>query len=659
MRRYILASAAALAAAALAACGGGTSSPLPSPTPTPYIGKAVLYVADSGSNAVTIIDPVSFAILATIPVGQEPVAFAQDVGVSNNLYVANKMSGTVSVIDDTTNKVTATIAVGKNPSSMITWGGKVYVANAGSNSISVIDMATNAVVETDSLGTHAPYLIAQDSHGSGDIGDVATANSDGTVTILWPQKQMQVLQTIQVTSGTVTGLLGYGSLGNGSNIGLNFLVSSSGTKNQVVVLGYVNRQWQPTQTYLLSEAPLGGIDWYVDASGNRAIYAMDKNDNRITAIWPLLDDATQSKILGDVIVGRAPVDVASLWTNQTTFVANSGDDTISVVSASYAQTKTIALPQGAIPIKLLLGYNVAASPAPVPTATPTAAPTAAPTVKPTATPTAAPTSTPTTMGNLYVSDYGAHKFDGFALPVSAGAAPFAAVNDSSGAPYGMAEDPHAGIIAVEDDGGHVNIYKTPLTGSSAPSSTITLGGGSTGMLAFDVNGNLFVATGTSGVVEYSPPFSSTSTPSNTYSPGDHTMGIAFDFGGTMYVSNYGSGNIEAVSMPGGTVSATVTPPASTSVGGLIVHNGQLYAVDESNNAVVVYNLPLSNGATPAAVYKVSGMPQGIVFDGDGEMLLSNVAGGSVDFYGPAFSATMTPSFSLTGFTAPEQLTIGP
>ena len=286
-------------------------------------------------------------------------------------------------------------------------------------------------------------------------------------------------------------------------------------------------------------------------------------------------------------------------------------------------------------------------------------PVVSPTSAPTATPTPRATSTPSTLGNLYVADYGAHTTDAFALPVSAGAAPFAAVPGTSAAPYGIAENPQAGIIAVEDDGGKISIYKTPLATASTPAATITLVAASTGMLAFDASGNLYVSTGTAGVLEYSPPFSNSSTPSGTFNVGDHTLGLAFDASGTMYVGNYGSGNIQAVSVPGGTVTATVTPPSSTAVAGLTVFNNKLYAVDQSNHAVVVYNLPLTSGATPAAVYAVSGYPQDAIFDADGEMLVANAAGSSVDFYSPPFSATMTPGFSLTGLTAPEQLTIGP
>lgn len=656
MRTSIVALAAALSVFALAACGGGSNNPVPKPTATPYFGKEVLYVADSGNNAVTVIDPQSYAILANIPVGQEPVALVQDRSVNNNVYVADKMSAGVSVIDDATDKVVATIPVGKNPSSMITWAGKIYVANTGSNSISVIDMASNTVVETDSLGTHAPFLIAQDSFGGGGVGDIATANTDGTVTILWPQQKMKVEQTIDVRSGTVTGLLGYGTISDGFTPGEYFVVSSSGTKNQVVILGNTSGSFAPVTTYLLSEAPLGGIGWYWDANAGRNIYALDKNDNRITAILTTLQDGNTSKVLGDVVVGRAPADVAyNGWGSDVTFVANSGDDSISVVSSAYVQTQKIALPSGAIPIKLMLGYNVAAAPAPMPTAVPTATPTPAPT----ATPSAAPTSTPATMGNLYVADYGAHLTDAFALPAASGATPFASIAGTTGSPYGIAENPQAGIVAVEDDSGHVNIYKTPLTSGSTATATISLGASSAGMLAFDTSGNLYVGTGTANVAEYAPPFSSSSTPAKSYAVGDHTMAVAFDVGGTMYVSNYGSGNIEAVSMPGGTVSAAVTPPASTSVGGLAVYNNKLYAVDESNNAVVAYDLPLASAATPSAVYKVSGFPQAIVFDADGEMLLSNVSGASVDFYDPPFTSAMTPAFSLTGLTAPEQLIIGP
>jgi YVTN family beta-propeller protein len=69
-------------------------------------------------------------------------------------YVANARSNTVSVIDPATNTVVATVPVGRNPVDIAITpdGTKAYVTNAGANSVSVINTATNSVAATVPVG---------------------------------------------------------------------------------------------------------------------------------------------------------------------------------------------------------------------------------------------------------------------------------------------------------------------------------------------------------------------------------------------------------------------------------------------------------------------------------------------------------------------------
>ena len=77
---------------------------------------------------------------ATITVGTNPAAVAVN-SQTNTVYVANEGSNSVSVIDGATNTVTTTITVGSNPYGVAVneTTNTVYVANEGSNSVSVLD----------------------------------------------------------------------------------------------------------------------------------------------------------------------------------------------------------------------------------------------------------------------------------------------------------------------------------------------------------------------------------------------------------------------------------------------------------------------------------------------------------------------------------------
>lgn len=75
---------------------------------------------------------------------------AGDVIATNYAYVANEGSNSVSVIDVSTNVVTSTIPVGNVPVPIAITpdGSYVYVGNEGDNTISVISVAMNEVIKT-------------------------------------------------------------------------------------------------------------------------------------------------------------------------------------------------------------------------------------------------------------------------------------------------------------------------------------------------------------------------------------------------------------------------------------------------------------------------------------------------------------------------------
>src|SRR5205814_4182247 len=62
------------------------------------------YVADSCSNMVAVIDTAANSMIATIPVGLDPMGIAITPD-GTHVYVTNFVSNTVSVIDTATNTV--------------------------------------------------------------------------------------------------------------------------------------------------------------------------------------------------------------------------------------------------------------------------------------------------------------------------------------------------------------------------------------------------------------------------------------------------------------------------------------------------------------------------------------------------------------------------
>ena len=99
----------------------------------------MLYVANYGSDSVTVIDRASAKVVATVKVGERPQAAAVD-SKTHRVYVANTHEDSVSVIDGTLNTVIATVKTGKAPYAIAVdrETNKAYVATMAGG-VTVID----------------------------------------------------------------------------------------------------------------------------------------------------------------------------------------------------------------------------------------------------------------------------------------------------------------------------------------------------------------------------------------------------------------------------------------------------------------------------------------------------------------------------------------
>jgi YVTN family beta-propeller protein len=88
------------------------------------------YVTNFGSNTVSVIDQATKTVVATVPVGANPLGVALTPNGAS-AYVVNWSSGTVSVIATATNTVVTTIPVGVGPAGIAITpdGAFVYVSS--------------------------------------------------------------------------------------------------------------------------------------------------------------------------------------------------------------------------------------------------------------------------------------------------------------------------------------------------------------------------------------------------------------------------------------------------------------------------------------------------------------------------------------------------
>jgi YVTN family beta-propeller protein len=105
-----------------------------------------VWVADSLGDAVTPIDPDTDDVLASIPVGDQPVDLVSD---GEELWVANAASGSVSRVVG--GDQVQPVDVGEGPQAVAVGAGVIWVANALDGTVSRIDPDTNST-DADPVG---------------------------------------------------------------------------------------------------------------------------------------------------------------------------------------------------------------------------------------------------------------------------------------------------------------------------------------------------------------------------------------------------------------------------------------------------------------------------------------------------------------------------
>lgn len=136
-----------------------------------------VFVTNTGSNNVTVINGSSLAPVAAIRVGSSPLGAAFDP-VTGEVYVANSGSNNVSVINGTTLQVVASVPVGSGPFGVTADGAErqVFVANNGSSNVSVISDATHTVIANPPAGAGPEGIALDNTSGLVFVANAGSSN---------------------------------------------------------------------------------------------------------------------------------------------------------------------------------------------------------------------------------------------------------------------------------------------------------------------------------------------------------------------------------------------------------------------------------------------------------------------------------------------------
>jgi YVTN family beta-propeller protein len=290
-----------------------------------------VYVANSGSDNVTVIDGTTNSRVATVSLAGSAFAYANCVVVDSlaspaRAYVGNFWRGTTNIINEASSSVIATLSTGAahgggprslalDPSSSPP---KLYVAVYGLNSVDVHNATTGALIKRLTVGASPRSLAIFVSGGrrriycaNGGSGDVSVidGSTDSNIATLSAGTSPKA---VAVDPGTGIAYV----TAEGSN--QLFAIGTSDT-----VIG--------TLTVGVTPRGLG-----VDSTGGRVFVA-----NYGSANVSVVSTSTFS-IVSTVSVGTSPRSVAVDQSQRKVFVTNYGSNNVSIITSDLAAVTTTA-----------------------------------------------------------------------------------------------------------------------------------------------------------------------------------------------------------------------------------------------------------------------------------------------------------------------------
>ena len=299
-----------------------------------------IYVCNSMSNNVSVINDATNLVIASISVGRWPDAVAYD-SANNYIYVANSWSNNTSVINGTTNSVIGSIKVGSAPDAVAydCANNYIYVCNVVSDNVSVINGYTNSVISSISVG-HSPVGVAYDSVNNYlYVANVISSN----------------VSVINGANNSVIATINEGTW-------WPYAIAYDPFNNYVYVTNgihprYLPPPW-PNNVSVINGATnsvisIIGVGLYPEAiasdPSNNYIFVCNSVSNNVSVI----NGATNS-VISSISVGSWPTGMAYDCANNYLYVANSGSNSISIISASVYENNSYSLLIGVIAIVIVV-----------------------------------------------------------------------------------------------------------------------------------------------------------------------------------------------------------------------------------------------------------------------------------------------------------------
>ena len=275
-----------------------------------------VYVTNSDDGTVSVIDVFTDRIRRKIHVGDEPMGIAANPNLSvREVYVANSGSDNVSVIDTTTNAEIAKIPAGRFPVDLVVSsdGRTLYVTNRYDKNISIVDVEKRQQIETVKLGAVPEGITLTPD----DIYLYISNFQDNTVSVIDVRTKTPVNGPIKVGAEPMD-------------------ITVSKNDKYVYVVNRLDGSFSIIDVFSNVALPPIEINNGQGASGIVATTEIDGSDvvlvtNSFESNVAAIDISTRQSAVDVIPVGSAPLGIAATSDGRKIYIANSGDDSVSVL----------------------------------------------------------------------------------------------------------------------------------------------------------------------------------------------------------------------------------------------------------------------------------------------------------------------------------------
>ena len=272
-----------------------------------------VYVANRGSDSISVIAGDSNTKIKDIPVGNRPVV----IGINplrDKVYVSNFNSANISVISTATDTKIKDISVGDNPSDIAIdeYKNRVYVLNQGSDSISIIENDTK--IGKDIPLENEPYAIGIVRNNSFKNTLYVTHAFSNNVSIISGENYTKISNDISV--GDFPAAIDVDEFANRDLI----YVANSGSDDITIIDGTNNTK---INDFSVGDNPMDVKVVRPDLFTSKILIA-NAGSNNISVI-------DENGLVEYIPVGKSPVAIGFNQRTNTIYVANLFSNGISVI----------------------------------------------------------------------------------------------------------------------------------------------------------------------------------------------------------------------------------------------------------------------------------------------------------------------------------------